>query len=68
MDVALFCTDPLMITGWFAKEEQKVSFLAVFKALFNEQVPHFGACFVSVVVFEANRKRNPGLLRHVYLR
>lgn len=43
---ALLCTLPLMITGWFAKErnvakakneDQKVSFAAVFKALFTNK-------------------------------
>lgn len=43
---ALLCAVPLMITGWFAKErnvakakneEQKVSFIAVFKALFTNR-------------------------------
>jgi hypothetical protein len=61
-----------MITGWFAKErnvaraqnkEQKVLFLAVFKALFGR----IRALVLSVVGFEANGKRNPGLLRHINL-
>lgn len=43
---ALLCAVPLMITGWFAQErnvakakneEQKVSFIAVFKALFTNR-------------------------------